>query len=217
MNEIERMLDLMSRPPEPAAEVVTLDRSVVVQLLAEREHKGPLDPVVTYLRAELAQPKVELWAMHSVGPGEIYPALDREHAEKMVADMRECEQSEKQRLIDKKCPSLEHWCDWVVNIVPSPWEPDEHFQELASQTLDEEKGARAGWAKADDDRTKLLDAVSHALDYCTPEKLRDLGDVGLIDVLTLLADAVSDVLAEEVARKKRLEELEERLAKAVKP
>lgn len=212
MSDVERMLDLMCRPPEPAAEVVTLDRAVVVQLLAEREHKGPLDPVVTYLRAELAQPKVELWAMHSVGPGEIYPALDREHAEKMVADMRACEQSEKQRLIDKKCPSLEHWCDWVVNIVPSPFEPAEHFEELASQTLDEEKSVRAGWAKADDDRGKLLlqmELIANIAEGSTTAN--SLPNIGRI-----ARAVIAEVTAEEVARKQRLKELDERLTKVGK-
>lgn len=214
---IEAMIERMQAAPEPAPEVVSLERSIADQILTELEHKGPLDVLVTYLRNNLALPKVELWAMHSVGPGEIYPAFDREHAEKMVADMRECEQREKQRLIDTNSPTLKYWCDWVVNIVPSPWEPDEHFQELARQTLDEDKRVRAGWAKADDDRSKLLAGATHVLDYFTPEKLKSLGDGGAFDVLTLLADCVTDVLAEEVARKKRLKDLDERLTKVAKP
>lgn len=145
MSDIEKILEMMGSAPDPAGEVVALNRAVVVQLLADREHKGPLDPLVTYLRGQLDLPKIELWAMHSVGPGEIYPALNRDHAEKMLAGLRKCEQSEKQRLIDSNDPSLKYWCDWVVNIIPSPYEPEEHFRELAEQSIEEAERFRAGW------------------------------------------------------------------------
>lgn len=71
MNIVE-MLDAMSRPPAPASEVVTLDRAIVEKVLAELEEASPLRASVTDLRAALAAPKVQLWAMFTPGPNEIY-------------------------------------------------------------------------------------------------------------------------------------------------
>lgn len=207
---IEEMIEQMHRAPDPACEVVTLERVIVEQMLNELEHKGPLDPLVTYLRLNLSLPKVELWAMHSVGPGEVFPALDRAHAEKMVQDMKECEQREKQRLIDSNSPSLQYWCDWVVNIIPSPYEPDEHFQMLAAQALEEEDRLRAGWAKAGDDRDKLLLQMHLIADIAegstTANSLPNIGRIA--------REVIAVVTAEEVARAKELAERKARLEAA---
>ena len=71
MNVVD-MLDAMSKPPLPAPEVVTLDRPIIETILAELEAADPLRAVVTGLRAALAAPKVQLWAMFTPGPNEIY-------------------------------------------------------------------------------------------------------------------------------------------------
>lgn len=215
---IEAMIEQMHRAPDPACEVVTLERVIVEQMLNELEHKGPLDPLVTYLRLNLSLPKVELWAMHSVGPGEYYPALNRAHAETMVAGIAEACQAEKQRRIDAG-ESLEHWFDWVSNVIPSPYEPDEHFEKVAEQALEEEQRMREGWIKSSDDRTKLLDGMALAQSHISwlwdqLEECSRLKRDGSAEVLHQIAQVVTDVTAEEVARAKELAEYKERLAAA---
>lgn len=203
------MIEQMHRAPDPACEVVTLERVIVEQMLNELEHKGPLDPLVTYLRLNLSLPKVELWAIHSVGPGEVYPALDRAHAESMVAGMAEACKRYKQRLIDDG-DSLEHWFDWVVNIIPSPYEPEEHFRMVAENALEEEDRLRDGWTKAGDDRDKLLLQMNLIADIAegstTANSLPNIGRIA--------REVIAVVTAEEVARAKELAERKERIAAA---
>jgi len=203
---IEEQIAALMEAPDAAREVVTLDRSTVEAMLSELEAANPLRSLVVELRAKLAEPKVELWAMYTVGPGEIYPARDREHADFMYADLMAACAREKQRCIDAG-ENMEYWQDWQAAIIPSPFEPDQHFEILAGETLDEEARIRKLWIKCDEDRSKLLAAAAHCLECLTPERVAGLKDIGVLDVLTLLADTVTEVTAEEVARRKRLEEL----------
>jgi hypothetical protein len=39
--------------------------------------------------------------------------------------------------------SVEFWRDWKAEIIPSPWEPDEHFEEMALEQQAETKRLRA--------------------------------------------------------------------------
>lgn len=198
----DQMMDALFSAPTPANEVVPLDRATVEAILTELEASDPNRGIVVGLRLKLSAPKVELWAIHTVGPGEVYPALDRAHAERMVADLDACCQREKQRRIDEG-KSLEHWFDWVTNIIPSPWEPDDHFEELARQSLDEEQRLRDGWTKADGERDELLAALQ---DLMTPSTERDPAKW---HAARKTAHAViAKVTAEEVALKARLKALE---------
>lgn len=132
MSGIEQIIEAMTAPPTPAVEVVSLERATVETILNELEEKDPLRPVVVYLRARLADPKVELWAMHSVGPGEVYPCLSKEDAERQAQELRDLgEQIKAARIAKGEC--VEMWSDWVANVVPSPWEPDEHFEIMAEE------------------------------------------------------------------------------------
>lgn len=208
---IENMMERMFGAPDPANEVVVLSRMRVEAILAELEATEPMRTIVIELRAALAEPKVELWAIHSVGPGEVYPALDHEHAVKMVADMDAACQCEKQRWIDEG-KSLEHWCDWVTNIIPSPWQPDEHFEVLAGEALDEEQRLRDGWIKSDKDRGELITALEDVISAWSSQFERN-GHMAP-EWAKNARDTLVRVNAEEVARKARLAEYKERLAAA---
>lgn len=135
MSDIERMMDKLMAPPQPATEVVSLERATLEDILNELEDRDPRRPAVIYLRRVLAEPKVELWAMHSIGPCEIYPALDREHADQMVLELIGLGEQMKADLIAKG-ESVECWTDWRAEVIPSPYEPAEHFELMAEEWKD---------------------------------------------------------------------------------
>ncbi|MHB0825139.1 hypothetical protein ACYCFL_05845 [Stutzerimonas nitrititolerans] len=139
---VEHIIQALSEPPAPAAEVVTLGRQMAERILSWLEDHPAIAGIalstceeVSVLRQALAEPKVELWAIHSVGPGEVYPCLSKEHAEREAKEL--FEQGEKMKA-DRiaRGESVEHWHDWVTNVTPSPWEPAEHFEILAEETAD---------------------------------------------------------------------------------
>ncbi|MBH8611160.1 hypothetical protein I4N56_009570 [Pseudomonas mohnii] len=139
MPGIERIIEAMTAPSPPAAEVVTLDRNDVERALALLESHpdiaegGPsLCQEVCVFRQALAEPKVELWAIHSVGPGEEYPCLNKEDAERRARELRDLGERMKQERIARG-ESVELWHDWVTNVIPSPWEPAEHFEIMAEE------------------------------------------------------------------------------------
>jgi|GEM_PF-1804648 len=142
---VEHIIQALSEPPAPAAEVVTLNRPMAERILAWLEDHPAIAGIalstceeVSVLRQALAEPKVELWAIHSVGPDEVYPCLSKEHAEREAKEL--FEQGEKMKA-DRiaRGESVEHWHDWVTNVIPSPWEPAEHFEILAGEIADHRK------------------------------------------------------------------------------
>lgn len=141
-SHVEHIIRALSEPPTPAAEVVSFDRSMAERILGLLENHPAIANIALstceeecVLRQALAEPKIELWAIHSVGPGEVYPCLSREHAEREAKEMFEQGQKEKAAMIARG-ESVEHWPDWVANVIPSPWEPAEHFEILAEETAD---------------------------------------------------------------------------------
>lgn len=198
MSGIERIIEALTAPPPPAAEVVSLDRGTVERALALLESHpdiaqgGPsLCQEVCDFRQAMAEPKVELWAIHSVGPGEQYPCLNKEDAEQRALELRELGERMKQERIARG-ESVEHWQDWVTNVIPSPWEPAEHFEIMAEECTDhadqlheevikltEEKGnlrkALAGMLFAFDDGVGLdwsADLLDYARKLCPPEEFK---------------------------------------------
>ncbi|WP_085703877.1 hypothetical protein [Pseudomonas sp. B15(2017)] len=141
MSEIERIIEAMTAAPGPATEVVTLERATVEQILSEMEEKDPLRAAVVYLRRVLAEPKLELWAIHSVGPGDVSPCVNKEDAAQRAKELREIGETLKAERIARG-ESVEHWSDWVTNVIPSPWEPAEHFELLAEDEKDEAERLR---------------------------------------------------------------------------
>lgn len=139
---IEQMLEALAAPPLPANEVVSLDRRTVERALTLLEshqdlaQAGPsLCAEVCVIRQALAAPKVELWAMHSVGPGDVTPCMDKEDAERQAQELRDMGEKLKADRIEKG-ESVEFWCDWIINVIPSPWEPAEHFEIMAEEWQD---------------------------------------------------------------------------------
>lgn len=132
MSGIEKMLELMSRPSPPAPEGVYMVRPLAEAALEALEAKASLSAEVRDLRAVLAEPQEQLWAIHSVGPGEEYPCLNKEDAEKRAQGLRDIGERLKQERIAKgEC--VEFWSDWIVNVIPSPWERAEHFEIMAKE------------------------------------------------------------------------------------
>ncbi|MHC8358487.1 hypothetical protein ACYZTL_25580 [Pseudomonas sp. LB3P81] len=143
MSGIERIIEALTRPSAPAIEMLTIDRQMVERALAWMEshpdiaHAGPaLCEEVCAFRQALAEPKVELWAIHSVGPGEEYPCLNKEDAERRAQELRAMGDRMKAERIARG-ESVEHWSDWVTNVIPSPWEPAEHFEIMAEEWMED--------------------------------------------------------------------------------
>ena len=141
MNIVE-MLDAMSTPPAPAPEVITLDRLIIETILAELEAADPLRAVVTGLRAALAAPRPELWVMFTPGPNETYAFASKEDAEQAAADLIAVGQRLKAEMIARG-ENVEFWPEWRAEVVPSPYEPAEHFEEMALEQQEDAKSLRA--------------------------------------------------------------------------
>jgi len=130
------MLEAMALPLPPAEEVVTLPRHKLESVLRELEDAqagvsaSSPSQNIRLLRDALARPQDELWAVHSVGPREFYPAFSKEDAEKHAQDVRDaCAQAK--GLAEVRGESTEFFPEIIVNVIPSPWEPAEHFEILA--------------------------------------------------------------------------------------
>jgi hypothetical protein len=146
---------------------------------------------VSVFRQALAEPTVKLWAIHSVGPGEEYPCLNKEDAERRAKELRDLGERMKQERIARG-ESVELWNDWVTNVIPSPWEPAEHFEIMAEEWTDhaeqlheevikltEEKGnlrkALAGMLFAFDEGVGLdwsADLLDYARKLCAAEEFK---------------------------------------------
>ncbi len=132
---IETVLQAWARPSPPALPVVT-----VIQSLAERIERllvesAPHSSELVELRAMLSNPLQQLWAIHIVGPNNEHPMLNREHAEKTAAHTIE------------RCAELLDGVKPAVNVIPSPWVPEEHFEILAQELLEESERLRHGWGE----------------------------------------------------------------------
>ncbi|WP_047300703.1 hypothetical protein [Pseudomonas fluorescens] len=198
MSEIERVIEAMMEPAPPATEVITLDREIVERALTLMESHpdvaqggASLCNEVSVFRQALAEPTVKLWAIHSVGPAEEYPCLNKEDAERRAQELRDLGERMKQERIARG-ESVELWNDWVTNVIPSPWEPAEHFEIMAEEWTDhaeqlheevikltEEKGnlrkALAGMLFAFDDGVGLdwsADLLDYARKLCPPEEFK---------------------------------------------
>ncbi|WP_138725739.1 hypothetical protein [Pseudomonas lactis] len=172
MSGIERIIEALTAPPPPAAEVVSLDRGTVERALALLESHpdiaqgGPsLCQEVCAFRQAMAEPKVELWAIHSVGPGEQYPCLNKEDAEQRALELRELGERMKQERIARG-ESVEHWQDWVTNVIPSPWEPAEHFEILAEECVEDADQLRQALIELKDQRNEIVEVLKGVEKRC---------------------------------------------------
>jgi len=158
---IARVMDHLIAPPSKAVEVVALERSCVELILVDLEAGDPIalstnERLVPYLRAVLAEPKRELWAMHSAGGG-AHPMLSKEHAEETAkATVERCYEVAKKN----------NWPDFhlEMNVIPSHLEPAEHFEALADTLNTENLRLRKLAIDRRDNCAELLHALSALLD-----------------------------------------------------
>lgn len=155
--QVAAMLEMMTRPPAPAQETVTLLRSELEGILRDLEDAqagvstNSPSHNIRKLRDLLALPQERLWAVHSVGPREWYPVFSKEDGERRAQEIRDACAHAKERMAARG-ESVEHYPEIVVNVIPSPWPPAEHFEILAelwsqeaerlSETLQIERQAR---------------------------------------------------------------------------
>ena len=162
MSGITQILEAMAAPSPPAAEVVTLPRPLAESALSALEDKGAIFSEVLDLRAILAEPAAQLWAIHSVGPGEEYPCLNKDDAEHRAQELRDLGERLKQERIASG-ESVEHWHDWIINVIPSPWEPAEHFEIMAEEWMDDSDQLRTTVIRLTDQKAELLSAAQRVL------------------------------------------------------
>lgn len=144
---IEHIINFMTAPPDPAKPVITIQEGLAERVLAKLEGIDSASSEVAELHGLLGAPLVPLWAIHCVGPGEIYPAFSKEDGERMARDIIEACRRSHERWVAKG--NKGDWIDPVINLIPSPWEPAEHFELLAEQEREESDRLRAGWIEAE--------------------------------------------------------------------
>lgn len=155
MPTIEEQIAILTAPSAPAIEVVTMPRALAEQSLAALEESGASTSNILELRGILAEPALQLWAIHSPGPGEEYPCMDREDAERRAKEIRDCGDQMKAERIARG-ESVEMWSDWLTNVIPSPWEPAEHFEIMAQEWMDDADNLRQHAIKLTSERDELL-------------------------------------------------------------
>ena len=160
MSGIEQMLEAMAAPSPPATEVVTVPRTLAEAALSALEDKGAPPSEVLALRGILAEPALQLWAIHSVGPGEEYPCLNKEDAERRAQELRAMGDTMKDERIARG-ESVERWHDWVTNVIPSPWEPAEHFEIMAEEWMEDADQLRKEVTKLMDQSKDLLESLTN--------------------------------------------------------
>lgn len=132
-----------------------MPRVLAEQSLTALEESGASASSVLELRGILAEPALQLWALHSPGPGEEYPCMDREDAERRAKEIRDCGDQMKAERIARG-ESVEIWSDWLTNVIPSPWEPAEHFEIMAQECMDDADNLRQHAIKLTAERDELL-------------------------------------------------------------
>ncbi len=60
--------------------------------------------------------------------------------------------------------SVELWSDWVTNVIPSPWEPAEHFEIMAQEWMDDADSLRQHAIQLKTERDELLEALKDLSD-----------------------------------------------------
>lgn len=130
---------MLGMTPEPCEPVIEITRQAVTKLLDVVEFGDQLervekDRLVAFVKEILAQDQPELWATYSPGPGEIHPCLTKEHAEREAkATLEAVEKMKADHIARGK--SVEFWPKIVVDVIPSPFTPLEHFELLAEETI----------------------------------------------------------------------------------
>lgn len=149
MSTIEEQIAILTAPSAPAIEVVTIPRILAEQSLTALEQSG------TSASGILVEPALQLGAIHSPGPGEEYHCMNREDAERRAKEIRDGGDQMKAKRIARS-ESVEMWSDWITNVIPSPWEPAEHFEIMAQEWMDDADNLRQHAIKLTAERDELL-------------------------------------------------------------
>jgi hypothetical protein len=83
--------------------------------------------------------------------------------------------------------SVALWNDWVTNVIPSPWEPAEHFEIMAEEWMEDADQLRQALIKLEDQREQLVSTFKLAVErwtllanefkHTTPEHERELAEI----------------------------------------
>lgn len=147
--------------PDPAPETVTLLRSTVTYI-ADTLDQGEQDKLVSHaqlrdlLDLALKEAKEQLWAMHCVGPSEVWPMLSKEHAEQTAKETMD------------RCREIQVQKGWepfeaVINVVPSPYVPEDHFRYAAQDLRENYDNLRKVCKRYHAHRDALLQALGELL------------------------------------------------------
>lgn len=145
-----------------------MPRALAEQGLIALEQIGASASNLLELRGILAEPTEQLWAIHCIGSNEEYPCLNKEDAERRAQELRDCGDEMKAGRIARG-ESVEHWHDWITNVIPSPWEPAEHFEIMAEEWMDDADNLRNALISVTAERDQLLAALAALNPAQTPD------------------------------------------------
>lgn len=137
------IFDMLAQPSPPARPVLTMPMVFAERIESLLSDLALCSSEYVELRAMINAPIPELWAIHMVGPDQEHPMFSREHAEQQA------------RHIVERCAEVMPGVPIVVNVIPSPFEPLEHFQLLAKELMEEETRLRDGWKRANEQMAGL--------------------------------------------------------------
>lgn len=120
----EQLMYALAAPPEPSAPVLTMPATLAERIAEKLASIDLHGSELSELRALQALPAPQLWAIYSPGPGETYPCLNREDAEKQATKIAD--------YVEKTVGERP-----TINVIPSPWEPAEHFEIMAGEWLED--------------------------------------------------------------------------------
>lgn len=120
---------LSGKRPEPCEPFVEVSSKVLARLLDVVEFGDQLervekDNLLSSMKELLAQEQPELWAIHSVGPGELHPMISKEAADSQAAELAEMFKEHVGKL------------GLRFDVIRSPFTPLEHFEILAEELTD---------------------------------------------------------------------------------
>ncbi|MFI8981446.1 hypothetical protein [Ectopseudomonas khazarica] len=121
---------MLGMTPEPCEPIIEITRKAVTKLLDVVEFGDQLervekDRLVAFVKEILAEDQPELWAMHSVGPNEVHPMISKEEADRQASELI--------ALCKQQFPEV----PIIVNVIPSPYSPAEHFKLLAEDLTEQ--------------------------------------------------------------------------------
>ena len=130
-------------PCEPTVEIpkATLTRLLDVVEFGDQLERVERDRLLNYCREVLALEQPELWATWSPGPNELFAWASKEDAQQHVDTIK--------KLVADRFPGV----PISIDVIPSPYSPLEHFENLAEMQHERIQELEAG---ADDEATVTM-------------------------------------------------------------